>query len=143
MDLIATERWTQHPWFARPGPRAAGRGFDAALPRARLRRPPAGGEGPAARPAHRRRARQHLRLRGAVPRRDLAAKPAGGRSARPKLAAAGRRRSASVLAEAIEAGGSTLRDYAAADGALGYFQHGFAVYGREGEPCLDAGLRAA
>jgi len=42
-----------------------------------------------------------------------------------------------VLAEAIEAGGSTLRDYAAADGALGYFQHSFAAYGREGEPCLN------
>jgi formamidopyrimidine-DNA glycosylase len=41
-----------------------------------------------------------------------------------------------VLAEAIQAGGSTLRDYAAADGALGYFQHRFRVYGREGEPCM-------
>ena len=44
-----------------------------------------------------------------------------------------------VLEEAIEAGGSTLRDYAAADGSLGYFQHSFAVYGREGEACLKAG----
>lgn len=41
-----------------------------------------------------------------------------------------------TLEEAIEAGGSTLRDYRAADGALGYFQHRFRVYGREGEPCL-------
>lgn len=40
-----------------------------------------------------------------------------------------------VLNEAIEAGGSTLRDYATVDGALGYFQHRFKVYGREGEPC--------
>jgi formamidopyrimidine-DNA glycosylase len=46
-----------------------------------------------------------------------------------------------VLAEAIEAGGSTLRDYRAADGALGYFQHAFRVYGREGEPCLAPGCR--
>ena len=44
-----------------------------------------------------------------------------------------------VLNEAIAAGGSTLRDYAAADGALGYFQHAFRVYGREGEPCLTQG----
>jgi formamidopyrimidine-DNA glycosylase len=44
-----------------------------------------------------------------------------------------------VLKEAIEAGGSTLRDYAAADGALGYFQHRFRVYGREGEPCQRRG----
>jgi formamidopyrimidine-DNA glycosylase len=40
-----------------------------------------------------------------------------------------------VLDEAIVAGGSTLRDYRNADGALGYFQHRFAVYDREGEPC--------
>jgi formamidopyrimidine-DNA glycosylase len=43
-----------------------------------------------------------------------------------------------VLNEAIEAGGSTLRDFAGADGALGYFQHRFAVYDRQGEPCPRA-----
>lgn len=41
----------------------------------------------------------------------------------------------SVLEEAIEAGGSTLRDYANAQGVMGYFQHAFQVYGRAGEPC--------
>jgi formamidopyrimidine-DNA glycosylase len=41
----------------------------------------------------------------------------------------------SVLTEAIGAGGSSLRDYVQADGALGYFQHHWAVYGREGNPC--------
>lgn len=40
-----------------------------------------------------------------------------------------------VLEEAIVSGGSTLRDFAAADGALGYFQHRFEVYDREGRPC--------
>lgn len=44
-----------------------------------------------------------------------------------------------VLAEAIEAGGSTLRDFAASDGALGYFQHRFRVYDREGEACPACG----
>lgn len=44
-----------------------------------------------------------------------------------------------VLTAAIAAGGSTLRDYKKADGTLGYFQHAFAVYGREGEACLRAG----
>ncbi|MBI1238089.1 MAG: bifunctional DNA-formamidopyrimidine glycosylase/DNA-(apurinic or apyrimidinic site) lyase [Alphaproteobacteria bacterium] len=44
-----------------------------------------------------------------------------------------------VLLEAIEAGGSTLRDYAHADGELGYFQHRFAVYDRLGEPCRRKG----
>ena len=43
-----------------------------------------------------------------------------------------------VLAEAIEAGGSSLRDFRQADGELGYFQHSFDVYGREGEPCRTA-----
>jgi len=42
-----------------------------------------------------------------------------------------------VLLEAIEAGGSTLKDYARADGELGYFQHRFAVYDRAGEPCPE------
>ena len=40
-----------------------------------------------------------------------------------------------VLGEAIAAGGSSLRDYVQADGELGYFQHNWRVYGREGEPC--------
>jgi formamidopyrimidine-DNA glycosylase len=44
-----------------------------------------------------------------------------------------------VLAEAIEAGGSSLRDYRQADGELGYFQHTFRVYDREGEPCVTPG----
>ena len=41
----------------------------------------------------------------------------------------------SVIAEAIAAGGSSLRDYVQADGSLGYFQHAFSVYDREGAPC--------
>ncbi|PHZ84172.1 bifunctional DNA-formamidopyrimidine glycosylase/DNA-(apurinic or apyrimidinic site) lyase [Paremcibacter congregatus] len=44
-----------------------------------------------------------------------------------------------VLARAIEAGGSTLKDYARVDGELGYFQHEFKVYGREGEACHTTG----
>lgn len=40
-----------------------------------------------------------------------------------------------VLGRAIEAGGSSLRDYRQASGELGYFQHQFAVYDREGEAC--------
>lgn len=47
-----------------------------------------------------------------------------------------------VLARAIKAGGSTLKDYRHADGELGYFQHSFTVYDRAGEicpKCSDAG----
>jgi formamidopyrimidine-DNA glycosylase len=40
-----------------------------------------------------------------------------------------------VLDEAIEAGGSTLRDFASPDGELGYFSKSFSVYDREGRPC--------
>ena len=64
------------------------------------------------------------------------------RSGRPteraeKLVAAIR----AVLKDAIAAGGSSLRDYRRADGALGEFQHTFAVYGREGKPCGRKGCR--
>jgi len=44
-----------------------------------------------------------------------------------------------VLDDAIAAGGSTLRDFANAEGGQGYFQHRFDVYGREGEPCRGEG----
>jgi len=42
-----------------------------------------------------------------------------------------------VLGDAIAAGGSSLRDYVQPDGELGYFQHAWRVYGREGQPCGD------
>jgi formamidopyrimidine-DNA glycosylase len=51
-----------------------------------------------------------------------------------KLAAAIR----AVLEEAVAAGGSTLRDHRQTDGALGYFQHSFIVYGKEGAACRRA-----
>jgi formamidopyrimidine-DNA glycosylase len=63
---------------------------------------------------------------------------AGGKiSARRLEALAGHVRE--VLTAAIAAGGSSLRDYAQADGALGYFQHTFRVYDREGETCVRPG----
>lgn len=69
-----------------------------------------------------------LFMAGISPRRQ-ASTVQGGRADR--LAAAIRE----VLAEAIEAGGSTLRDHVAPSGEMGYFQFSFRVYGREGEPC--------
>ena len=44
-----------------------------------------------------------------------------------------------ILNEAIIAGGSTLRDHVQTNGDLGYFQHNFMVYGREGEACKKSG----
>jgi formamidopyrimidine-DNA glycosylase len=46
-----------------------------------------------------------------------------------------------VLNDAIKAGGSTLRDHRQATGELGYFQHAFRVYDREGEPCPTPGCK--
>lgn len=44
-----------------------------------------------------------------------------------------------TIADALDAGGSSLRDYRQADGELGYFQHRFRVYDREGEACVTEG----
>jgi formamidopyrimidine-DNA glycosylase len=68
----------------------------------------------------------------------ISPKRAGGRIAAKRLAAlvpAIR----DVLLSAIEAGGSSLRDYARPDGELGYFSKQFKVYGREGEACACGG----
>jgi formamidopyrimidine-DNA glycosylase len=48
-----------------------------------------------------------------------------------------------VLQEAIKAGGSSLRDHRRTDGELGYFQHHFRVYDREGERCVTPGCKGA
>jgi len=73
-------------------------------------------------------ASEALFLAGIHPRR------AAGRIALPRyeaLAAAIR----TVLAKAIEAGGTTLRDFYGFNGQAGYFQQQLQVYGRDGEPC--------
>lgn len=79
--------------------------------------------------------RSHLsptRLAGTLARKD------GGPTARSEALAVAIR---AVLEDAIAAGGSTLRDFAHADGELGYFQHSFRVYDREDEPCPTPGCR--
>ena len=133
MDLIATEALGDHPWFAGLGPEPLGPDFSAAYLKQALsgrkqsikatlldQRIVAGlGNIYVCEVLHR---------IGAAPTR-----PAGALTGKTINALIGAVRE--VLGEAIEAGGSTLRDYAAADGALGYFQHRFRVYGREGEPC--------
>ena len=65
----------------------------------------------------------------------LAATVAGKRA--PPLVAAIK----AVLRDAIKAGGSSLRDHKRVDGELGYFQHHFAVYDREGERCPRKGCK--
>ena len=73
-----------------------------------------------------------LREAGTIAGSDKRAKEQSGRLAEAIRA---------VIANAIAAGGSSLRDYVQADGSLGYFQHSFAVYDREGEPCPKPGCR--
>jgi formamidopyrimidine-DNA glycosylase len=46
-----------------------------------------------------------------------------------------------VLKDALKAGGSSLRDHRQIDGSLGYFQHSFRVYDREGAACLTPGCK--
>ena len=140
MKLVPRATLDEEPLLRALGPEPLGNAFDAAM----LARACAGKktqpEGRAARPARRRRARQHLCLRGAAPRAAVAqAQRLDDR--RPRRA---RRTSApsalvdaikAVLNDAIKAGGSSLRDHRRTDGELGDFQHNFRVYDREGKPC--------
>jgi formamidopyrimidine-DNA glycosylase len=73
--------------------------------------------------------------RARISPRRLALACVGGRAER--LATAIR----AVLEEAIAAGGSSLRDHLRPSGELGYFQHRWAVYGREGEVCRQCAAR--
>ncbi len=137
MDLIATDQLAAHPWFAGMGPEPLGPDFDEGL----LKRAFVGRkQGPKTLLLDQRvvAGLGNIYVCEALHRAGISPlKPAGSikTSRLAHLATAIRQ----VLAEAIEAGGSTLRDYAAADGALGYFQHCFRVYGREGQACPTPG----
>jgi formamidopyrimidine-DNA glycosylase len=133
MDLIAAQALAAHPLIAGLGPEPLDGGFDAAVLDAAL----AGRHGPIKAALLDQRlvaglgniyACESLFHAGISPRRRAYTVP--GRRSR-RLVSAIRR----VLEEAIAAGGSSLRDYVQASGELGYFQHRFAVYDREGEPC--------
>ena len=139
MDLIKTAALAAHPWFAALGPEPLGCGFDAAYLAAAF----AGRRAPVKAALLDQRliaGLGNIYVCEALHRAGLAPERAAGSIPRRKIEALVQAIRA-VLAEAIEAGGSTLRDYASADGELGYFQHSFAVYGREGEPCLRPGCK--
>jgi len=137
MDLIAQDALAEHPFFARMGPEPLSAAFDGGvLARAFKGRKPSpktllldqrvvAGLG-------------NIYVCEALWRAHISPlKPVGRlKRARLDLLAEAIR---TVLTEAIEAGGSSLRDYAGADGALGYFQHRFCVYDREGQPCPTLG----
>ena len=137
MELIPTDRLDAHPWFAGMGPEPLGPGFtpgalEAALAGRRqnikvtlLDQRVVAGLGNIY-------VSEALHLAGVSPER-----PAGEvtRKEIDKLVPAIRK----TLEAAIEAGGSSLRDYRQADGELGYFQHSFRVYDREEHPCPTSG----
>lgn len=135
MDLIETAALPTHPWFAGLGPEPLSEDFNADL----LARAFEGRkQGPKTLLLDQRivAGLGNIYVCEALNRSRISPfKPAGtvARKRLPALVETVRE----VLGEAIEAGGSTLRDYAAADGALGYFQHRFRAYGREGQPCLN------
>ncbi len=137
MLLISPRDLEKHPLLKGLGLEPTGNELsaEALAPRFKGRAAPL--KAVALRPAGDRRARQHLCLRGAVAGRALAA--SRGRHSGPRRRQTDRhgssgwsRRCRAVIADAIEAGGSSLRDYVQANGELGLFQHRFAVYDREG-----------
>jgi formamidopyrimidine-DNA glycosylase len=134
MGLLPTEALEHHAWFAGLGPEPLGNGFHADrlaeafegrsqnVKATLLDQRVVAGLG-------------NIYVCEALWRARIAPEtPAGriGRARLERLATAVRE----VLVEAVEAGGSTLRDFANAEGGSGYFQHAFKVYGREDEPCL-------
>ena len=137
MDLFPTLEAETHPLLARLGPEPMGNAFDEEYLVAALR------------------ARNTPIKSALLDQRIIAglgniyvceALHRAGISPRRRAANIGALRAASlvpiirdVLRDAIAAGGSSLRDFRRADGELGYFQHSFDVYDREGEPCRKPG----
>ncbi|ABN75128.1 bifunctional DNA-formamidopyrimidine glycosylase/DNA-(apurinic or apyrimidinic site) lyase [Cereibacter sphaeroides] len=137
MDLVATEAAEAHPLLAVLGPEPLGNAFDGAYLAARLegRRTPI------------KAALLDQRIVAGLGNIYVCEVLFRAGLAPGRLAGSLSRAEAEglvplireVLLEAIEAGGSSLRDYRQADGELGYFQHTFRVYGREGLPCVTPG----
>jgi formamidopyrimidine-DNA glycosylase len=137
MALINAAALPLHPWFAGLGPEPLSDAFDAGHLKAAFK---GRKQGPKTLLLDQRivAGLGNIYVCEALHRARISPfKPAGRIAAArlPPLAQAVRE----VLGEAIAAGGSTLRDYAQADGALGYFQHRFRVYDREGRPCPNDG----
>lgn len=133
MGLIPTAELDRHPWFAELGPEPLGPDFTAAHLLAAFR-----GRSQAVKTVLLDQrvvaGLGNIYVCEALHRARIGPlRPAGElrRSAVERLVADIR----TVLGEAITAGGSTLRDYAQADGLSGLFQHSWAVYGREAQAC--------
>lgn len=137
MGLIATDAVEAHPWFAAIGPEPLGNGFSAAhlaeafdgkaqnVKVSLLDQRIVAGLG-------------NIYVCEALYRARISPLIAAGKVSRARLEVLAAEIRL-VLEDAIAAGGSTLKDFANAEGGQGYFQHRFDVYGREGQPCLGEG----
>lgn len=140
VDLVPTDRLADFPAFKALGPEPLSDDFDGAY----LKRALAGRIAPIKAMLLDQRivaGLGNIYVCEALHVARIAPVRAAGRLTRPRLdrlVAAVRE----VLCAAIEAGGSTLRDYARPDGELGYFSKQFLVYGREGQPCDCGGTVA-
>lgn len=133
MGMIATDRVEHHPWFAGLGPEPLGNGFSGAhliqafagkkqnIKVSMLDQRIVAGLG-------------NIYVCEALYRARISPLVAAGSVSKVRLERLATE-VRNVLNDAIAAGGSTLRDFANAEGGQGYFQHRFDVYGREGEPC--------
>ena len=134
MDWVADGGLADHPLLAHLGPEPTGCGFrrGAAVGVAgRQAHPDQGGAASTSASSPASAISMSARACTSPGSRPGASPPMWG----PRAPAAWPGRSGRPSSSAIEAGGSSLRDHAAPDGELGYFQHRFKVYGREGEPC--------
>ena len=137
MGLIPTDQVEAHPWFVGMGPEPLGNGFSAAhlaevfdgkkqtIKVSLLDQRKVAGLG-------------NIYVCEALYRARISPLIAAGKVSKARLeplASVIR----DVLNDAIAAGGSTLKDFANAEGGQGYFQHRFDVYGREGKSCLGQG----
>ena len=133
MGLIPSDQVEAHPWFVGLGPEPLGNAFSAAhlaeafkgrkqsIKVSLLDQRIVAGLG-------------NIYVCEALYRARISPLTAAGKVSKPRLETL-TVRIREVLKDAIAAGGSTLRDFANAEGGQGYFQHRFDVYGREGEPC--------
>ncbi len=139
MTLIGTDKLDQHPLFKGIGIEPLSDEFDVAFLNAALK----GKRTPIKAALLDQRVVAGLGniyvcealFRAGISPKRLAAKVAGVR-AEPLVTAI-----KAVLKDAIKAGGSSLRDHKRVDGELGYFQHHFAVYDREGKKCPKRGCK--
>jgi len=134
MDLIDEDALEAHPWFKGLGPEPLGNAFN--LPY--LNKALAGKKAPIKAALLDQRVVAglgNIYVVEALYRAGIAPTKEAGRISTQRLEKLFHAIRA-VLEEAIEAGGSTLSDYAQVDGAQGGFQHRFRVYDREGEACL-------